>query len=129
MSRLIIIVTHLKAKHPPDHERLRMALETLTKAVYGPSSTLHVEIGHTDENPDENMLHVLTGLNKSTQDDLAEALKKLFGAEFVIGCSGHEYFNATRAIHKATKDIAESFTELDRIAEAEVEATDETAVS
>jgi hypothetical protein len=115
--RVITVTTHLSA-HPPDHERLRIALEKLITAIYGQSSTLNVIIGHTDENPNENMLNIKAPVSPATMHALEAALKQLFGLNFAIGYSGgtsplHNSHNVAVRIREAVKEITESFKELD----------------
>lgn len=118
-ARIITVTTHLSAINPPDSERLRIALEKLVTAIYGQASTLNVITGHTDENPEENMLDIKAALNQATKQPLEAALKQLFRLNFAIGYSREDdepknIHSVATKIRQAVRQVTESFEELDK---------------
>ncbi|HEY8886602.1 MAG TPA: hypothetical protein VIM31_03850 [Candidatus Microsaccharimonas sp.] len=117
--RIITVTTHLSAVNPPDSERLRIALEKLITAIYGQASTLNVRTGHTDENPEENMLDINTPLNQACMQALQSTLEHLFNLRIVIGYRGEDdkpknIYNQEAKIRQAVRQITESFEALDK---------------
>jgi len=113
-ASIVTITTHLSEKDPPDHERLRIALEKLITALYGEASTLTLIAGHTKENPNENMLNIKAPMSSAIMHALGDALKQLFGVTFAIGYT-NDSGRAIRpdALKAKVAEIKEIFEELD----------------
>lgn len=113
--RIVTIKTHLSKDNPPDSERLRIALEKFTKAIYGPKSTLTFVIGHTEENPIENMLEIFAPLNKAIMQALEESLENLFGIKIVLGYKGDTINNGAATYFDIEWEILQAKNEVHKV--------------
>ena len=112
--RIIAITLHPRKTEPLDITRLEIALQKHVVAIYGKESVLDFTEGKIGENPNEVMIDIKAELSAATRHALEKALEEIFGSSIIVTHRGKPVrHSVAKAIAQATKEVIESFQELD----------------